>query len=217
MSAIGISHPAASRQKVLSTTPVDAHAVRGQVLQQLWIVDADGLEPRRAPSRRRRPSGPPAPASPAAAAAVACCLVRLLRFGLLRRLRIAAASLMRPWIDVFPIAASSTLFCRDRRLEVAVRDAGRPQVRAEQLLDQQDGPQPEDEVAERKPELLLLAVHHSQTKAQFRTPSPRGRLLPPHRPRHCRVTGPQRTRRPRAQNVARIVKETIPGSCCSND
>ena len=41
------------------------------------------------------------------------------------------------------------------------------QIGAQDLLKQQHGPQAQDEVAERKPELLLLAVHHSQTKTQI--------------------------------------------------
>src|SRR5439155_9161268 len=86
------------------------------------------------------------------------------------------------------------LVLRDRDLEVAVRDPVRAEVRAQHLLDEQNRPEAQDEVAERKPELLFLAVHHSQTKTHFQCRRRRSLCYRRWHPRHVSVTGVPRTR-----------------------
>ena len=104
------------------------------------------------------------------------------------------------------------LVLRDRDLEVAVRDPVRAQVGAQHLLDEQNSPKAQDEVAERKPELLLLAVHHSQTKTHIPVPETAPCCYRRWRARHAGVTaGPGRDGA-RAQTVARNVKEQTRGA-----
>ena len=183
---------------------VDAHAVFIEVLQQIRIVDADGFE-----------------GSAALAAAVRFRrrlrrLQRLRRLGG-RRLRLRRCGRRLGRRTFFHATLDQRLADRglldlvlgDRGLEIAVRDPVGTQIGAQDLLNEQDGPQAQDEVAERKPELLLLAVHHSQTKTQIGCRSWGGRCYQRWRGRHGDVTGPRGTGRRRAQNVARIVKVPV--------
>ena len=146
----------------------DAHAVRVEVLQQIRVVDADGLEGRAALAVASavgvRSPAVAAVAEVATASADGGCCCDGVGLRRLRRRPFFHATLDQRLAD----RRLLDLVLRDRDLEVAVRDARRTQVGAQQLLHQQDGPQTQDEVAERELDLLLFAVHHSQTKTQFR-------------------------------------------------
>ena len=73
-----------------------------------------------------------------------------------------------PLNQVFPMAISSTLFCATATLNSLYEIRFGRRYALSTCWTSRTAHKAQDEVPEREPELLFLAVHHSQTKTHFR-------------------------------------------------